>query len=125
MRKEEVRNILVYLGDIQEKRKTLRKELETSVCREKRRTEIVKMLEMLDCDDAIIRSYLDRLHSKYRDVLMQRYVGRYSWVKVAGKLGASETTAKRYGSKAIERLVKSMDYEAVEQILYRAKDSKI
>lgn len=125
MRKEEVRNILVYLGDIQKKRKALRRELETSVCREKRRTEIVEMLERLDCDDAIIRSYLDRLHSKYRDVLMQRYVSRYSWVKIATKLGASEATAKRYGAKAVERLAKSIDCGTMEQILSSAKDGKI
>lgn len=125
MTKEDVQCILVYLGDIQEKKKALRFELECEVCREKRRDEAVQQLALLDQDDAVIRAGLDHIHSRHRKVLMQRYVGRYSWTKIATQMGASEATAKRHGAKAIARLAQSFRCEVMEKVLERAKAGKI
>lgn len=63
----------------------------------------------LCADQAAIRDCLDSLNSKYKSIVMMRYVFGYSWGKISTRLSVPDSTARRWHDKAINRLGEALE----------------
>lgn len=66
--------------------------------------EIAEKERQLVADEASIRACLDTLNSRYKQVIVLRYVRGYSWAKTGVKMGTPDSTARNWHEKAMERL---------------------
>lgn len=75
----------------------------------------------LFADQATIRACLDSLNSKYKGIVMMRYVFGYSWGKISTRLSVPDSTARSWHDKAIIRLGEALEEKpGWEDILSRA-----
>ena len=74
--------------------------------------------ELLE-DQAVIRGCLDGLNSKYKQLVLMRYVRGYSWAKIGVRLGTPDSTARSWHERAMERL--SLSARAYDRILKAAR----
>ena len=66
--------------------------------------EIGVQVEVLEGDAANIRGALDAVNGKYKSVIIMRLIRGYSWTKISGKLGVTDSTARNWHGRAVERL---------------------
>lgn len=64
---------------------------------------------MLLEDQAVIRVCLDGLNSKYKQLVLMRYVRGYSWAKIGVRLGTPDSTARSWHERAMERLGEALE----------------
>ena len=75
----------------------------------------------LFADQTAIRACLDGLNSKYKSIVMMRYVFGYSWGKISTRLSVPDSTARSWHDKAIIRLGEALEEKpGWEEILSRA-----
>ena len=63
----------------------------------------------LCADQATIRDCLGSLNSKYKRIVMMRYVFGYSWGKISTRLSVPDSTARSWHDKAINRLGEALE----------------
>ena len=68
-----------------------------------RLAQIAEQERVLLEDQAVIRVCLDGLNSKYKQLVLMRYVRGYSWAKIGVRLGTPDSTARSWHERAMER----------------------
>lgn len=74
-----------------------------------RLAEIEEQERVLLEDQAVIRACLDGLNSKYKQIVLMRYVRGYSWAKIGGQMGTPDSTARSWHERAMERLGEALE----------------
>lgn len=78
-------------------------------------------VHVLETDREKIQDCLNVINGEYTRLILYRYRDKYSWVKIAVKLGITERTAKRWGEKALNRLGEALEeVSMLDEILGRA-----
>ena len=65
--------------------------------------------QLLMADEACIRNCLDALNSRYKKIIVMRYVHGYSWAKTGVKIHAPDSTARNWHDKAMERFGEALE----------------
>lgn len=87
--------------------------------------EIAVKIAVLEGDAAIIRGCLDDLSGKYKRVIFLRDLHRYSWARLAAKMGVPDSTARNWHDKAVDRLGGMLDdVPMVDEIAARASRAR-
>lgn len=88
--------------------------------------EIGKRIDELDADKQRIQRALDALNGRYKRALKMRYLDGYSWAKISVRIGASDSTVRRWNDKALSRLGKALEEGGeVRGILDRASRARV
>lgn len=88
--------------------------------------EIDVKLQVLAADAETIRGCLDSISGRYKRILTMRYEYGYNWVKISMRLGAPESSVRRWGARALQRLGEVMDdAPMVEELLGRASRARV
>lgn len=74
-----------------------------------RLAQIAEQERVLLEDQAVIRVCLDGLNSKYKQLVLMRYVRGYSWAKIGVRLGTPDSTARSWHERAMERLGEALE----------------
>ena len=74
-----------------------------------RLAQIAEQERVLLEDQAVIRACLDGLNSKYKQLVLMRYVRGYSWAKIGVRLGTPDSTARSWHERAMERLGEALE----------------
>lgn len=83
--------------------------------------EIAESERILMTDYAAIRACIDTLNGRYKQIIMMRYVHRYSRAKIGVRLGAPESTTRDWHRRAVKRLGETLDELAdVQGVVERA-----
>lgn len=78
-------------------------------------------LHVLEADREKIQDCLNTINSEYMRLLSCRYRDKYSWTKIAVKMGVTERTAKRWNDRALDRLGEALEEVSMpDEILGRA-----
>ena len=81
---------------------------------------------VLEVDREKIQDCLNAINGEYTRMIFYRYRDKYSWVKIAVKLGVTERTAKRWGERALGRLGEALEEVSMpDEILSRASRTRI
>lgn len=74
-----------------------------------RLAQIAEQERVLLEDQAVIRVCLDGLNSKYKQLVLMRYVRGYSWAKIGVRLRTPDSTARSWHERAMERLGEALE----------------
>lgn len=81
---------------------------------------------VLEVDREKIQDCLNAINGEYTRMIFYRYRDKYSWVKIAVKLGVTERTAKRWGERALGRLGEALEEVSMpDEILGRASRARV
>lgn len=75
----------------------------------KRLAEITEKERVLTADAACIRSCLDTLNGKYKEVIVMRYLRGYSWTKISTRMNTADSTARDWHTRAMKRLGEALE----------------
>ena len=82
-------------------------------------------VHVLEADREKIQDCMNAINGEYTRLLLYRYRDKYSWVKIAVKLGVTERTAKRWGERALDRLGEALEEVSMpDEILGRASRAR-
>lgn len=83
-------------------------------------------LHVLEADREKIQDCMNAINGEYTRLILYRYRDKYSWVKIAVKMGITERTAKRWGERALDRLGEALEEVSVpDEILGRASRARV
>ena len=87
--------------------------------------EIGAQERLLEADQAKIRTCLDTLNGKYKQVILLRYVRGYSWAKMSVRINAPDSTARNWHERAMERFGEALEeLPDVREIVHRASRAR-
>jgi len=66
-------------------------------------------VHVLETDREKIQDCMNAINGEYTRLILYRYRDKYSWVKIAVKMGITERTAKRWGERALDRLGEALE----------------
>lgn len=88
--------------------------------------EIAAKIDALNRDAAKIRCSFDALNGKYKQVVMLRYGGSYSWGGISARMGVPDSTCRLWSRKAVECFGKAFAEEPeAHEILARASHARV
>ena len=83
-------------------------------------------VHVLEADREKIQDCLNAINGEYTRLIFYRYRDKYSWVKIAFKLGITERTAKRWNDRALDRLGEALaETPMAEELLGRASRARV
>ena len=87
--------------------------------------EIETKIAVLNSDKRQIRTSIDCLNSRYKTILLDKFVNEYSWTQIASKLYASESTVRYWKDKALDQLAFVMAEEPmIDELVERASRAR-
>ncbi|MDE6455004.1 MAG: hypothetical protein K2L38_03645 [Dysosmobacter sp.] len=87
---------------------------------------IAVRVHVLETDREKIQDCLNAINGEYTRLILYRYRDKYSWVKIAAKMGITERTAKRWGERALDRLGEALEEVTMpDEILGRASRARV
>ena len=83
-------------------------------------------VHVLETDREKIQDCMNAINGEYTRLILYRYRDKYSWVKIAVKMGITERTAKRWGERALDRLGEALEEVSMpDEILGRASRARV
>lgn len=83
-------------------------------------------VHVLETDWEKIKDCMNAINGEYTRLILYRYRDKYSWVKIAVKMGVTERTAKRWGERALDRLGEALEEVSMpDEILGRASRARV
>lgn len=87
--------------------------------------EIEEDIKILESDYNLISACLDRLNSKYKKLICNKYVNKYSWVKISFVMNEPESTCRYRTEFALERLGEQLSRcKNISEISKRAMNAR-
>lgn len=87
---------------------------------------VAVQVHVLEADREKIQDCMNAINGEYTRLIFYRYRKKYSWVKIAVKLGIAERTAKRWNNRALDRLGEALEEVSMpDEILGRASRARV
>ena len=87
---------------------------------------VAARVHVLETDREKIQDCMNAINGEYTRLILYRYRDKYSWVKIAVKMGITERTAKRWGERALDRLGEALEEVSMpDEILGRASRARV